>query len=284
MDKVLLVGLGRIGFEGFGPTSAAETHYQTIHDRNDLKLMGGVDSDAKKRAEFQRVTSYLVWESLNKALAETSPRFVIVATPPETHSAVVAEALNCPYVDGILCEKPLAPTVKEAKAIVKACRARGVTLLVGHQRRYERRHRQVRKIIASGVIGKVLRAEAYIGGGYLNNGTHAADTARFLADEDIPIEIYDGPRCEFQVAVFGARGFIAINSYGMLDPGYMNEMYDDLLLSTKRGIEPECSGEDGIKAVEIAIAAEAKWKERSGADTVSEGQRVVLSVRRSSGS
>lgn len=282
MDKVLLVGLGRIGFEGFGPTSAMETHYQTIHDRNDLKLMGGVDSDAKQRARFQQVTGYLVWEDLKLALEDAAPRFVVVATPPETHSAVVAEALNCPYVDGILCEKPLAPTVKEAQSIVKACRARNVTLLVGHQRRYERRHRQVKKIIESGVIGKPTNGFGYFANGYLNNGSHAADGLRFLAG-DIPITLcqFSG---DFTLQVVGTRGSISIQSYGLLDPGYMNEMYDDLLLSTKRGIPPECDGVDGVAAVRLALAAEAEWNERSGRVTGSAEQKADLSVRGSSGS
>lgn len=55
---------------------------------------------------------------------------VVIATPPETHYALAAEALARGL--GVFVEKPLATTYKEAKQLENLAREKGLPLMVGH--------------------------------------------------------------------------------------------------------------------------------------------------------
>jgi 1,5-anhydro-D-fructose reductase (1,5-anhydro-D-mannitol-forming) len=76
---------------------------------------------------------------------------VFVATPNGIHAAVVLAAARAGK--HILCEKPLALTVADGRAMVAACRAAGVQLRVGLHLRFERTLQRVAEILQSGVIG-----------------------------------------------------------------------------------------------------------------------------------
>jgi predicted dehydrogenase len=58
----------------------------------------------------------------------------------------------------VLVEKPLATTVEEAQAIVRA--ARGRLLMVGHLLRFDPRYLEARRRVAGGGLGEVLHAYA----------------------------------------------------------------------------------------------------------------------------
>jgi 1,5-anhydro-D-fructose reductase (1,5-anhydro-D-mannitol-forming) len=103
----------------------------------------------------------------------------------------------------VLCEKPLALTLADARAIVHACRARGVTLGTNHHLRNAATHRAMREAILAGRIGRPLFARVFhavylpphlqgwridkpeAGGGVILDITvHDADTLRFVLDSE----------------------------------------------------------------------------------------------------
>lgn len=258
--SVVLVGLGRIGFDGWSDNPSLETHFRTIWAHPRLRLTAGIDTNPDRRRKFQAATGLPVYET-----GDFLSDITVICTPPENHLDAVMNART----RGILCEKPLANTVNDAATIVEMCRQKGITLVVGHQRRYEARHRKVRSIIQSGLLGTPLAAscEFAIGpsGTFLSNGSHAVDVARFLAGDETPRSIRPGDG--FYINVACGLGSIAIESRGRLEPGYLTEMYDNLISCMESGESPECSGEDGLIAVKEALAAEELWRARYGADT-----------------
>ena len=44
-------------------------------------------------------------------------------------------------------------------------------------------------------------------------------------------------------------------------PGYQKAMYDDLIECMENDKKPECSADDGLAAVRLALAAEEMWNE-----------------------
>jgi 1,5-anhydro-D-fructose reductase (1,5-anhydro-D-mannitol-forming) len=103
----------------------------------------------------------------------------------------------------VLCEKPLAMTLADARAMVAECRKRGVVMGTNHHLRNAATHRAMRAAIKEGRIGKPLFARVFhsvylpphlqgwrldrpeAGGGVMLDITvHDADTLRFVLDEE----------------------------------------------------------------------------------------------------
>lgn len=123
---------------------------------------------------------------------------VIVATPPHLHAAISLAALR----NGlhVLCEKPLARTLDEAKAMVAEAEAAGRVLKCGFNHRHHPAVQQARRWFEEGRIGEpvFIRARYGIGGrpGYerewradpeivsggqlMEQGIHAVDLARWF--------------------------------------------------------------------------------------------------------
>ena len=97
-----------------------------------------------------------VYDEPARLLAAEKPDFVDIITDVDTHRRFVelAAANRIPVV----CQKPLAPTPGDAEAMVAACRAAGVPLLVNENWRWQTPLRELRRIISAGEIGRVFRA------------------------------------------------------------------------------------------------------------------------------
>lgn len=240
--KVGLIGLGRIAVEGFG-VRGIETHMDGIRQHADLELAATYD-----------IAKPCTHAGVNEVAADCD--IVAVCTPPSTHREICETIANHPNVHAIIVEKPLAETVEDAEAIVRALHDRVV--IVGHQRRYESNHQRLRDDIESKRFGEPEAIKAWFSGDYLNNGSHAADLCRFLGDE-VPWSI-ERRENGFGVTVATTYRTVSLESYGHLVGGYMRTMYQDALDCIESGDKPLCSGEDGIEAVRHALLA----KERDG--------------------
>ena len=83
---------------------------------------------------------------------------VILATPHSLHTnQVLAAAAAGKHV---FCEKPLALNKADAERSVAACRAAGVLLGLGHERRYEPGMSEIRRLIHDGALGTIMHVEA----------------------------------------------------------------------------------------------------------------------------
>lgn len=79
---------------------------------------------------------------------------IIITTPDDLHYGPCMKALDLGY--DILLEKPIAPTEKECRAILQKTRQTGRIVAVCHVLRYAPYFIQLREIIRSGVLGKVV--------------------------------------------------------------------------------------------------------------------------------
>jgi predicted dehydrogenase len=94
------------------------------------------------------------YRALAEMLARDKPDAVILATPNQLH---LEHALLC--IDAglaILLEKPIAPTVNEARMVAEAVDKAHARLLIGHHRAHSPIMEKVRDVIASGVLGRLV--------------------------------------------------------------------------------------------------------------------------------
>jgi predicted dehydrogenase len=96
--------------------------------------------------------------NLGDVLTDPEIDAVILATPHSMHtSQVLAAAAAGKHV---FCEKPLALTRADAERSVAACRAAGVVLGIGHERRYEPGMVEVERLVREGALGTIMHVEA----------------------------------------------------------------------------------------------------------------------------
>jgi len=148
---------------------------------------------------------------------------VLIAAPEAWHREWTEAAAATGRA--VLCEKPMATTLEDADAMIAACRAAGVHLMIGHSRRFTMRYMQVRRAIDRGDLGTVRllrenerRGRTGAGSGYYTathwtgdpkvsvgaailNGVHEADLLRWFTGAE-PVSV----SCEHKVTVEGNRG------------------------------------------------------------------------------
>jgi len=98
-------------------------------------------------------------DDLDAVLADPAIDAVLLATP---HSLHPAQVIACAEAGKqVFCEKPLALHRADAARMFGACREAGVTLAVGHNRRFWPSMRALRDIVTSGELGTILHVEGH---------------------------------------------------------------------------------------------------------------------------
>ncbi|MEM9544008.1 MAG: Gfo/Idh/MocA family oxidoreductase [Cyanobacteria bacterium P01_E01_bin.42] len=182
--RVGIIGLGRIG-HGFGvsPRGDPLSHSEAYRNIPDVQIVFGVDSDLSACDRFQaRFPKARTHSSLSEIPENTELDVVSVCSPTPLHGQGVRAALAWqPRV--ILCEKPLAPTVAEARQIVTACAERDCILMANYSRRWTPMLQTLKTAIApDGALGLPKGACLRYNGGLQHNGTHWIDLLVALFD------------------------------------------------------------------------------------------------------
>jgi len=136
-----------------------------------LKVLCGRDAKAVKGAAAK-----LGWEETATDWREVVSRpdidIVDVSTPGDSHAEIAIAAAQAGKV--VLCEKPLANTVKDAKAMLAAVKKAGVLNMVCHNYRRAPAVMLARELVASGRLGRI----------YHYRGTYLQD---WVVDPKLPL-------------------------------------------------------------------------------------------------
>jgi predicted dehydrogenase len=111
--------------------------------------------------------------------------FVSVCTWTGLHKDMVIAAANS-GVKAIHCEKPMAPTWGDAKALYQACVDNNVAITFCHQRRFGDTFVKAKQLAHDGTIGKLIRIEG-VCPNLFDWGTHWFDMF-FFYNNDEPAE------------------------------------------------------------------------------------------------
>jgi predicted dehydrogenase len=115
-----------------------------------LALVGRDPTKTADRAERFGVPSSTTL--LAEALALPGVDVVAVATPPHTHAGIVLEAVAAGM--HVVCEKPFARDLDEARTMVRAAEKAGVVHLLGTEWRFGAGQAQLSRTVRSGAIGE----------------------------------------------------------------------------------------------------------------------------------
>ncbi len=187
--RVALVGCGRI----------SKNHFDAIAKIGDLRLTAvcdEVEARAREAAERLGVAWYTDYA---KMLAEAPCDAVVIATPSGLHPAHgIAAARAGKHV---ICEKPMATSLKDADDLVRACDEAKVQLFVVKQNRLNPAIQLLKRAVDKGRFGRIYMANATVlwsrpqeyydqapwrgtwefdGGAFLNQASHYVDLMQWL--------------------------------------------------------------------------------------------------------
>jgi predicted dehydrogenase len=172
----------------------------------DVEIVAVANRDlaqARGIAEKFGLPQACAWSDLPSLLDREKPDFLDIITPPETHLEVVQ--LAAARRIAIICQKPLAPTFDEARAVVETARRANVRFLVHENWRWQPWYREIRRQLDADAIGNLFSisvcmrtgdgwpADAYLARQpffrhyprllVYETGSHFLDTFRFLGGE-----------------------------------------------------------------------------------------------------
>ena len=215
MDKtrIAVAGAGHIGLA-----------HMSVAQRSRTCTLSAIVDPAPAAQAVADKAGVPLYRSLDELFEKDRPDGVILATPNQLH---VEHALKCIEAGvPMLLEKPIAPTVEEAEALVKEAERTGARILIGHHRAHSPIMARAKELIDEGRLGKLVavmgaaaffKADEYyaeapwrreVGGGpILLNMIHEVHNLRMLCGDIVAVQA---------VSSNGTRGFpvedtVAIN-------------------------------------------------------------------------
>ncbi len=171
----------------------SQNHLHAWNQIDDVEMAALCDIDpAKVKSYAEQFSVEKTYNDFEELLKNEQLDFVDIVTQPDTHRPLVELAAK--YKVNTICQKPLAPSFADAKAMVEACSQAGVLFMVHENFRWQTPMRRV--LDAAQDIGQLFFGRVQFRSGY-----DVFSNQPYLAEDPIFI-IYDlGPHL-FDLARF----------------------------------------------------------------------------------
>jgi predicted dehydrogenase len=188
---------------------------------------------------------------------------VMVLTPPNLHAEMSIAAMRAGK--HVLCEKPLARTMDEAREMLAVAKQQRVVLKCGFNHRHHPGIKKAKELLDQGVIGTPCfirsrygigarpeyetewRADPKVvsGGQLMEQGIHAIDLARWFAGDFVEVSAFAETRYLKGIAPLEDNGFVLLRT-----PNGTVASIHSTLTQWKNVFSFEVFGEDGYLSVE----------------------------------
>jgi len=195
--SVLIIGLGQIGI-GYDLAKSSE-HYVLSHARAfqqhpSFELVGGVDPIIGRRRVFEKHYSCQSFHDIESAMEAFHPEIVVVSTPTAMHGQTIKTILKSERPSVILCEKPLAHDLKEAREVIDQCVKSKCDLYVNYMRYSEPGVTEIKQRLDDGRIGHPVKGVVWYSKGLFNSGSHFISLLQYLLGKVTATQIYSPGR------------------------------------------------------------------------------------------
>lgn len=147
-------------FAGFGK-SATRYHLPYVLQRRDLFQIKTI-FDITRRPDIEKEEAYQgirFTSDLNDILHDESITLVTLCTPPQTHYDLAKRCLE--HGKNVIVEKPFTRTLAEAQSLFALAAEKELTVTPYQNRRFDSCFLAVKKVIDSGVLGKIVEFESH---------------------------------------------------------------------------------------------------------------------------
>ncbi len=201
MKKIALIGVGSRGVSCFGDLLKNESRARitVMVDPNHFRREAGARQLGLNDVVFYDSTEAMV-------AAGEKVDAAIVTSPDFTHADCAVAVLNAGIP--VLLDKPLAITVDGCRRIMEAAERNRRTVLIGFNLRHNPVVRRIKKIVDSGILGKIMlieNREFYCGGRtymarwnrfydkcgglWIHKGSHDFDLFNYLLGFPKPVKV-----------------------------------------------------------------------------------------------
>lgn len=198
--KIAFIGCGRVAslLEDDPLRGKPCTHAGAFSKIEGILIDAACDIDSERLKTFGEkwgIPENNRFIDYKQLLAEHIPDVLVISTWTESHAEITLYAINR-GVKTILCEKPVASNLKDAKEMMDTAKKNNAILIINHERRWDVRYHHIKKIIESGEAGEIRTVVANVltgeprkdwhadlekvgGGPLLHDGTHLMDMLRY---------------------------------------------------------------------------------------------------------
>lgn len=135
----------------------SQFQYEAWNRLENVEIVAVASRDLKKAQEVcNRFNISKAYDCFETMLINEAPDFVDIITPPETHTNFCELAIK--HGVHIICQKPLAPTLKESSELVRAIKNSNVRMMVHENFRFQPWHREIKKLLEKNIIGDKLHS------------------------------------------------------------------------------------------------------------------------------
>lgn len=145
MTGIGIIGCGKI---------AQVRHIPELNANPDAEIIGFYNPTLSRAEEMAGRYGGKVYASIEEMMADPRVDAVVVSLANQAHASVSIKALKAGKA--VLCEKPMATTIEECEAMAEASLRTGLPLMIAHNQRLTQAHRQARRMIEEGRIGRLL--------------------------------------------------------------------------------------------------------------------------------
>lgn len=189
----------KIGVIGCGAI-AQRRHLPEYSVRKDVEIVAVCDFHLSRAKEVSEMFgAKKAYDRHEELLADKDIDAVSICIPNHLHAAVSIEAMKAGK--HVLCEKPMAVTLEQAEAMVKAAKENGVFLMVGHNQRLMPVHIKAKQILQEGTLGRVLSFQTVFGHSGPENWSIDGEKSWFFQEE---------------TAIVGAMGDLGVHKVDLI--------------------------------------------------------------------
>ncbi len=150
----------RIGIIGCGKIAQVR-HIPEYLDNDKCEIIGYYDRTYSRAENLAKINGGKAYETYDELINEPNIDAVSVCVSNHLHAEITIAALRAGK--HVLCEKPMATTLKDCEDMVRAANESGKKLLIGHNQLLTPAHKKAKELIDSGLIGDILTFKTTFG-------------------------------------------------------------------------------------------------------------------------
>lgn len=194
--RYALIGCGRISPNHIAAAKANKLEFTGICDIDTEMLQ-----DKVSKFDLKGVRQYTDYHEM---LKKEKPELVAIATESGKHAAIALDCIEAGC--NVIIEKPIALSLEDADAIIRAAKEKKVKVCASHQNRFNKSVQKIREAMENGRFGRMFYGTAHIrwcrnenyytqakwrgtweqdGGALMNQCIHNIDLLRWMMGDEV---------------------------------------------------------------------------------------------------